>query len=175
MKKVKYIVMTIFLGALGNAFWELFLRKLLLNWTRPHFLKLFGDAIYSRVHNILNDLSYFSFTHLIVLFLILILAFPDNFEELIHSDREKKGIRIFQRIIRVFLFFFLVYQFVVVSFATTIAEETIYDIEIVSPYITDMEYKQLRSEFYQIDSEPDYDNLMSKISIIAKSNSLELR
>lgn len=175
MKKAKYIVVTILLGALGNAFWELFLRKLLLNWTSPHFLKLFGDAIYSRVHYILEDLQYLSFSHLIILFLFLIIMFPDNFETLVHSDMKEKGSRIFQLIIRVFLFLFLAYHFVVVSFAATIAENTIHNIEIVSPYITDMEYKQLRSEFYQIDSEPDYDNLMNKISIIAESNSLELR
>lgn len=39
-------------------------------------------------------------------------------------------------------------------------------IEIVSPYISDTEYKSLKSEFHLIECKEDYDSLMHKISAI---------
>lgn len=49
------------------------------------------------------------------------------------------------------------------------------NIEIVSPYISDQEYKQLKSAFYTIDSKADYDSFVDQINLIAEANSLILK
>ena len=79
-------------------------------------------------------------------------------------------------------FFFLMGFFVFFSFmygrqvfihnAITV---TMNNIEIVSPYIPDENYKMLKSEFHSINSFVDYENLESKLSKIADDNNLRLK
>lgn len=49
------------------------------------------------------------------------------------------------------------------------------NIEIVSPYITDIEYKQLKSDFYSIKNRDDYNALMDTLADIADANSITLK
>ena len=49
------------------------------------------------------------------------------------------------------------------------------NIEIVSPYVSDIEYKQLKSSFHSMDSRSDYDELNSQLEKIASMNDLELK
>ena len=48
------------------------------------------------------------------------------------------------------------------------------NIEIVSPYITDIEYKQLKSSFHLIKTQDDYEKLLDKIQDIADANKINL-
>lgn len=49
------------------------------------------------------------------------------------------------------------------------------NIEIVSPYITDNEYRQLRSDFYSISNQEDYYSLLNTLKEIADVNSIVLK
>lgn len=49
------------------------------------------------------------------------------------------------------------------------------NIEIISPYINDTDYKILKSEFYSINSADDYKKLTNKISDFADSHSIVLK
>lgn len=49
------------------------------------------------------------------------------------------------------------------------------NIEIVSPYIPDIEYKRLKSQFHTMENSNDYDELVSVLSNIADKNSVELK
>lgn len=49
------------------------------------------------------------------------------------------------------------------------------NIEIVSPYISDLEYKQLKSDFHSMNSSTDYDRLVSRLSTISNNYSLSLK
>lgn len=49
------------------------------------------------------------------------------------------------------------------------------NIEIVSPYVSDSEYQKLKSDFYQIKNESDFNNLCDKIDTIADTHSLHLK
>ena len=55
------------------------------------------------------------------------------------------------------------------------ATTTYTNIEIVSPYISDQEYKALKSQFHLISNENDFDKLTLAIDNIAKRNSIELK
>ena len=49
------------------------------------------------------------------------------------------------------------------------------NIEIVSPYISDQEYKILKSEFHSMQSRKDYDDLNLKLESISKENSIRIK
>lgn len=49
------------------------------------------------------------------------------------------------------------------------------NIEIVSPYISDLEYKQLKSDFYTMETYEDYSLLVNSLSEIAEDHSLKLK
>lgn len=49
------------------------------------------------------------------------------------------------------------------------------NIEIVSPYISDIEYKMLKSDFYSIENSEDYDALTSTLNDISKNHSIKLK
>lgn len=49
------------------------------------------------------------------------------------------------------------------------------NMEIVSPYITDLEYKQLKSHFHSIETQSDYETLMEELETIADKYFLKLK
>lgn len=49
------------------------------------------------------------------------------------------------------------------------------NIEIVAPYISDLKYKQLKSEYHLMQSRSDYDNLVSELESIGLENNLPLK
>ena len=49
------------------------------------------------------------------------------------------------------------------------------NIEIIAPYISDEEYKTLKSDFYQMEDIGDYNSLQNELNYIAKKNSLNLK
>lgn len=61
------------------------------------------------------------------------------------------------------------------SFINTTITNTLGNIEIVSPYIEDKEYKQLKSNFYSMQNQQDYLKLIEKIENIAQLNEVELK
>lgn len=49
------------------------------------------------------------------------------------------------------------------------------NIEIVSPYISDLEYKHLKSNFHAMENRDDYNNLISELEVLGKNYSLKLK
>lgn len=62
-----------------------------------------------------------------------------------------------------------------VDLSTTIAAETLHNIDIIAPYVSDNQYKLFISDFYQMSSKDDYDALTSSLLDIAKQNGLSLK
>lgn len=63
----------------------------------------------------------------------------------------------------------------IISFKTQTTIKTLNNIEIVSPYIPDKEYKQLKSKFHSMQSRHDYENLLNELNCIAEKNSIILK
>lgn len=61
------------------------------------------------------------------------------------------------------------------DFAHTTAINTLQNIDIVAPYISDHDHKVMLSDFYQISSKTDYDSLMKSIYSVANENGLSLK
>lgn len=59
-------------------------------------------------------------------------------------------------------------------YLSEVSSKALTRIEIAAPYISDQEYKQLKSNFYAIESKSDYDNLQRSLSNIFEENHLNL-
>lgn len=78
----------------------------------------------------------------------------------------------------ILLFFLLLLLSFTYGQSSYIRDKTIVltnNIEIVSPYISDIEYKQLKSKFHSIETQSDYNALMKELETIASECSLKLK
>lgn len=175
MKKYQKVIITIVLGALGSALWEVFLKRLfLLIYDRfvTYAFQLFNDSFYKRVAYSIDSpafLTYFFFMYLIAFFFIVS---PKRWLNTFYNENEPKHDLLLIYVWRFVIFIILMYNALIVSFANNIARRTLNNIEIISPYISDMEYKTLRSDFYQMNSKDDYLQIISVIENIATENDL---
>ena len=55
------------------------------------------------------------------------------------------------------------------------ASDLTINMEIISPLLSDQDYKQLRANFYSIDSKKDYDDFTNHLEAIANENNITLR
>lgn len=177
-KNLKYIATTIILGALGSAFWEMCLKNmisLIVNKLAPYIMQYFNDSFYSRVSRSLNSISYHSYTYILFIVMVIVLFPPGYISKIFYSHQDEYFGNILQSIFLFACFFILAYNFLIVTIASDTARNTITNIEIVAPYITDVKYKQLRSDFFQVDSKSDYESLVEDITAIAEENNLQLK
>lgn len=72
----------------------------------------------------------------------------------------------------IFTIFSTFVDFTCTLVATDIATDTIRKIEILSPYVDDLEYKKFKSEFYAIETWNDYNQLNKKLNIIIESKGI---
>lgn len=70
------------------------------------------------------------------------------------------------------LYIYLIGNFLFINECKT---TSLCNIEIVSPYISDVEYKQLKSTFYSIQTKDDYINFTEAINKIGEQYSLDLK
>ena len=100
------------------------------------------------------------------------------------DDLKSQIIEDIKRIKKSFIFLYIttailclcsVYEIGEAFYVNTLTTNTLANIEIISPHISDIEYKQLKSNFYSIESKADYDALMKSISNIANNNHLQLK
>lgn len=75
----------------------------------------------------------------------------------------------------IFLFIGMIYNMWESYYINQTQANTLANIEIVSPYISNSEYQQLKADFYSIDSKSDYDSLCSTLLDIAETNSANLK
>lgn len=71
----------------------------------------------------------------------------------------------------IFFFTFLIKQ----SYVSETSVKLTNNIEIVSPYVSELEYKQLKSDFHSMQSRSDYDNLVLRLETIGSENHLQLK
>lgn len=74
-----------------------------------------------------------------------------------------------------FVSFFSLFIYGKQVFINSSITKTLSNIEIVSPYISETEYKSLKSDFYSIEDKKDYDLLNKNIAKIASDNSITLK
>lgn len=93
-------------------------------------------------------------------------------------DKERKKINfsyllqiIFSAIILISLIFFYGKSSFIRNKTITLTN----NIEIVSPYISDIKYKQMKSKFHSIETKNDYNLLIEELETIAKKYSLKLK
>lgn len=60
-------------------------------------------------------------------------------------------------------------------YASSLSTNTRANIEIVAPYISDQEYKQLKSDFFTIKNKSNYDSLQKALKKISEENHLYLK
>lgn len=166
----KYIlsgISAITLGALGSALWEIVLRPfsiLFLNCLMNLYSTYF-DGVYRYVatggNYLLTALAslFFSFA------MIWIFTRSTSFKNYLVFISKSF-------FVRMIWFFMLTYIFLSRAYYDGTAKSTLRDIDIVSPYISDQEYNQLRSDFYSMDSKADYVSLRSAIDQIIESEEL---
>lgn len=93
----------------------------------------------------------------------------------IHRNRRKN--KILYNIIIAVIFFTNFSAFFMYSRQVFIREKiisAINSIEIVSPYISDQEYKEFKSAFYLIQNKQDYESLLGDLNAIADINNITL-
>lgn len=181
MKKAKYFWGTILLGALGSAFWEICLKKgllLIINKLMPYLIQSRRDSFYSHVPSSLNLISFYYFLVFMNLFAVFFLIMAQIYLlRFTPKILRKQGLKfvVSSMPLSFTVSFVISYTCFTGIQTSVVARNTTNNIEIVAPYITDDEYKQLRSDFFQIDSKADYDNLINKISAIAEKKHLQLK
>lgn len=196
MKQLKKICSSaLFISLLSCFLWELFLKIFFVNAfnfllsAKSSLIRLISNSIYQSIgEGDINSLY-------IVVFLLLfsfssanILDFslkwfksnfsskPDQIEE------EKEGTRSLQTS-RKYIFSLISFLVYVISFfGVTISAYTYSekirltnDIEIISPYISDYDYKLLRSNYYSIRTKEDYDAFNQTLNLLSEEHNIHLK
>lgn len=162
-------VSTIVLGALGSALWELALKPF-FEFILPKLILLFGffsDHFYKQIAmggHLTADLA----ARYFLAFLALAICVGP-----------KKWITMFQKIsdtlpVHLMLAFIILFACIFSErVSSDITANTILrNIEIVAPYISDDEYKILKSDFYSMDTKNDFETLQNSIMEIREENNL---
>lgn len=156
MSKYKNIIATLLIGLLGTALWEWIVSPFFVFLSEkavPSLITLFNDSFYRKVAFGTPDSATYSMVMMIIILFILLP--PNALNRMLHVDAP--------------IWFTVVYTLVAFgifmsnSFAHQTSKRTLRDIEIVAPYISDIEYKTLKSDFYRIDSKDDYISLTNQI------------
>lgn len=78
-------------------------------------------------------------------------------------------------ILTIIAYILLIYAYSRTVFVNGRVTSMMNNIEIVSPYISDAEYKQFKSSFHLIENKEDYDNLYYQLEQVAAAHSVELK
>lgn len=167
IKGILSIISTIILGALGSALWEVALHPF-LSVSVNFFMDLYGkysDNVYRYVSTGGNYLSTVSAAYFFMILILLLSLGPTRARKYFDNLTSSFPLKIM---------FFIVFTYVLLSrtYYDSTARTTLRDIEIIAPYITESEYKQLRSDFYSMDNRADYITLRSTIDQIMESEGL---
>lgn len=98
--------------------------------------------------------------------------------EIKESERKKKRVKRIHILFSLSLFIGVLtasFMIMLQIYVSSISSKTLKRIDIVAPYISDQEYKQLKSDFFMIENKSDYDNLQKNINAIFEVNQLDLK
>lgn len=99
-------------------------------------------------------------------------------EEIKESEKKKKLAKRIHLLFSLSLWIGVLTAFFVIMFqiyVSSVSSKTLKHIDIAAPYISDQEYKQLKSDFFMIENKSDYDNLQKNINTIFEENQLDLK
>lgn len=97
----------------------------------------------------------------------------DNLEINVNNSNKKRSFIL--KFVTGFLIFIMIFLYAQQSFVNTAITKALSNIEIVSPYISESEYRHLKSDFYSINNHEDYDLLINTLEEIADANSINLK
>ena len=102
-------------------------------------------------------------------------SLKENKKYLHAKQKTYRKLSIMQIISTICLCLIILFSEMIQIFGSSISANTRANIEIVAPYISDQEYKQLKSDFFTIKSKSDYDNLQKALNMISEEHQLDLK
>jgi hypothetical protein len=197
-KKLKNLFSVILIGAIGSGLWDIFLKKIFFKIgdifvsIATYFNKSYVDHIYRNVGkgstlqympSVLIIFFYMLFPFLTIITLGRFFKKPsaENSDKTIIKS---KGITHFFRTKRrIYVFALLITIPITISYTDMLLSETSTirtfnyidrNLEIVRPYITDLEYYSLRSKFRLIDNHNKLEDFLNSLKKIATINNITL-
>lgn len=197
MKKIfkNPFLSTLFVGILATALWENFISPFCtyiyihISSLFETFMTSFSNSTYRSIANGFNDsnsvyvilIILSSYLGLVTSFIIFPI-FSKHQTNIIHKaeNQTSKTKKFFSsKIIVILLFsiFVFCYLYIIgnIIFVTNCKTNSLCNLEIISPYISDEEYKQLKSTFYCIETKDDYINFTIAIDELGEKYSLNLK
>ncbi|MCM1065739.1 MAG: hypothetical protein NC420_14995 [Eubacterium sp.] len=197
MKKIfkNPFLSTLLVGILATALWEKFISPFCtyiyihISSLFETFMTSFSNDTYRSIANGFNDsnsvyvilIILSSYLGLVTSFIIFPMFFKHQ-TNLTHKaeNQTSKTKKFFSsKIIVILLFSIFVFCYIYIIgniiFVTNCKTNSLCNLEIISPYISDEEYKQLKSTFYCIETKVDYINFTTIINEIGEKYSLNLK
>lgn len=199
--KKNFIITTLLLGFLQTLLWESVISPL-CNKIFSFASKLFSYIQSSYLDNLYATISLGhqnQYSHFVCLCVccILFLFIMLNICNIIYEQRETPGFSFINKltilrieqienypkwllileplILLLVLYLALFFNIGKNAYITRTVSTSLANIEIVSPYVTDTEYKTLKSEFYSMDSKEDYDTFCSHLEEISTVHNIDLK
>lgn len=195
------VLSTLIIGIIGTAIWEKFLSPLCtfiyvkLSSLIDSFSNTFSNRTYTKISEGYNNSSTVDIALSIMLILFILLCIFFLFYNLYQSKRKlidytvnDSSIINLDKLLKTnkllnFLFFILIelsllvfmYWFGNISFIDRCKTSSLCNLEIISPYVSDIEYKELKSSFYSIQTKEDYEAFTKTIKAIGEKYSLNLK
>lgn len=185
-RKIKVAFISIGLGIIGSFLWEIVLSPIidfLINTVSSGFIWLFThlriailDSYYQQIAQ--GNLQNAIFNFLLFLFSIYFFRdLPNIFIKRVLKENNFKASfkKMLPLVIPMSIIVACIFGTFNESYFYTLHITTKNNIEIVCPYISEQEYKELKSRFYAIKQKTDYESLKNDISKIAYENNLKLQ
>ena len=100
---------------------------------------------------------------------------PDKKITKLHSFRHSKTGLIMHCVMYLLVSIFFLMQIVLLGSAKDLTDSTMQNIEIVAPYVDELEYKQLKSKFLQMNSYSDFSEISNRLNQISQENNIKLK
>lgn len=182
------VVYTIILSIVAAAIWEKLLSKTFDNLVTyvfsygNRFIQWISDLAYSRIaEGVYVNVAYYIFIVIVscILGVFTIIIWNLDYTNKDTSNKEKdifnrKSKCIFRCVIGIFYISFLMFL-LATNFINDNITKTTNNIEIISPYISEEQYKLINSKFHTIKSKDDYENLYVILRGYAVQYGIELK
>lgn len=138
-------------------------------------IRSFSDSYYQIIAHGGTGQSEVAFTFFVFIILLICLSYLVVFKRNTFQPRESILLTSAIRTLFAATYLFLCILIASYSMASNKSVTMLTNIEIVAPYISDHDYKQLKSDFYLIETREDYIALQSRIESIARKKLTQLR
>lgn len=187
------IISGLFVSILAAALWENFISKFCtfvyinISSIIDRAIITFSNDTYKKISTGINNFSivYIMFfiilSNYIAFFIAIKLFRGNNIPGIITKETAKKEYRkkflflIIISFICIFFIFICIYMIGNFIFINKCQTNSLCNLEIISPYVSDIEYKELKSTFYSIQTKEDYEVFTDTIKQIGERYSLNLR